>query len=347
MKETNKRIIYWDIIKLFAIFCVIYGHIIQNLNPEERSLWESNIENLIISFHMPLFMIVSGYFARSLFKNRITDVFNQKLVQLYVPSITTYFLTGVVLIFLRQTPLGSGFKSLLEYCLVSYWFLKALFIFYIITSFLILLWDKKKILFVITLISFLLLPTNLLDTVHCISMYPYFLLGLLLWKYENILFNNKRAIVIVSLVVFALLSYFYSPSEYNMYDHLFSWEKEYLLLYIVRFIIGVSASLVCILIIREICLYIGENKFVIYLAKLGTCTLGIYVFQQNFMVFGKYYCKEIVQRINPFRDTVYEFIYFDYIFCFILAIIITLICAYMVIVLRKTKYLRLILLGEK
>lgn len=296
---------------------------------------------------MPLFMILSGYFACSLFRNSLIETFKKKFIQLFIPSLTTYLVTGIILIFLRHTPFITGIHSLLGYCITSYWFLKALFIFYVLTSILYLLWNKNKLLPIFSVIIILTFPIKVLDYVHCISMYPYFLLGLLLRKYENILFNNKRTIVIVSLVVFALLSYFYSPSEYNMYDHLFSWEKEYLLLYIVRFTIGVSASLVCILVIRQICLYIGENKFVMYLAKLGTCTLGIYVFQQNFMVFGKYYCKEIVQRINPFRDTAYEFIYFDYIFCFILAIIITLICAYMVIVLRKTKYLRLILLGEK
>lgn len=65
------------------------------------------------------------------------------------------------------------------------------------------------------------------------------------------------------------------------------------------------------------------------------------------MVTGKYYCIDFVQKINPFKDTIYEFIYYDYIFCLVCATIITLICTYMVIIIRKTKYLKLILLGEK
>ena len=75
---TNKRILYWDIIKFFAIFCVVYGHAIQNLNPPNRSLWDSPMENYIISFHMPLFMIVSGYFARTITKLRIHEIINLK-----------------------------------------------------------------------------------------------------------------------------------------------------------------------------------------------------------------------------------------------------------------------------
>lgn len=344
---TNKRILYWDIIKFFAIFCVVYGHAIQNLNPPNRSLWDSPMENYIISFHMPLFMIVSGYFARTITKLRVYEIIKKKFRQFIIPSVTTYFLTGIILIFLRHTPFIEGLQNLLGYCVYSYWFLKALFIFYVLTTILYFLWKKIKWLSVICIILLLLLPVKILDYVHCISMYPFFIVGLLLWKYEDAFFKRKKLIILISLLLYISLSYFYTPKEYNMYDHLFSWNSEYLLLYFIRILIGISASFICIICIRELCIKTGENSITNYLAKIGTCTLGIYVFQQNFMVIGKYYCIDFVQKINPFKDTIYEFIYYDYIFCLACATIITLICTYMVIIIRKTKYLRLILLGEK
>jgi fucose 4-O-acetylase-like acetyltransferase len=115
----KQRILYWDVIKFFAIFLVVYGHVIQYLNPPERSLWNSFIGENIVSFHMPLFMIVSGYFARSLFKKDIKETVKNKFVQLVIPSVTTYFITGVILIFLRHTPVAEGLKSLLGYCVLS------------------------------------------------------------------------------------------------------------------------------------------------------------------------------------------------------------------------------------
>ena len=344
---TNKRILYWDIIKFFAIFCVTYGHTIQYLNPPERSLWNSFMGEWIVSFHMPLFMIVSGYFARSLLKNKLLDTTKRKFIQLFIPSVSTYFLTGIILIFLRHTPFIEGLQNLLGYCVSSYWFLKALFIFYVLTTILYLLWKKIKWLPAICIILLLLLPVKILDYVHCISMYPFFIVGLLLWKYEDAFFKRKKLIILFSLLLYISLSYFYTPKEYNMHDHLFSWNSEYLLLYFIRILIGISASFICIICIRKLCIKTGENSITNYLAKIGTCTLGIYVFQQNFMVTGKYYCIDFVQKINPFKDTIYEFIYYDYIFCLACATIITLICTYMVIIIRKTKYLRLILLGEK
>lgn len=342
----KKRILYWDLIKFFAIFLVVYGHVIQYLNPVNRILWDSVIESCIFSFHMPLFMIVSGYFARSLFKKDIKEIIKNKFVQLVLTSVTTYFITGVILIFLRHTPVFEGFKILLGKCITSYWFLKALFIFYVLTSALYLISKKNKLLAILSALLLLLLPTNILDYVHCISMYPYFIVGLLLYKYEKIFFHNKKLIVIVSALIYLMLSYFYHPREYNMYNHLFSWNAEYLYLYVIRFIIGISASFVCIILIRKICTMFNGHKTINFLAKIGTCTLGIYIFQQNFTV-PLTYIMELVRSINPFRNTLWEFIYFDYIFCFILTITITAVCTIIVLVLRKTKYLRLILLGEK
>lgn len=343
----KRRILYWDVIKFFAIFLVVYGHVIQYLNPSGRSLWDSFIGESMVSFHMPLFMIVSGYFARSLFKKDIKETVKNKFVQLVIPSVTTYFITGVILIFLRHTPMVEGFKSLLGYCVTSYWFLKALFIFYVLTSVLYLI-TRRNVLFAILLVALLLLlPTDILDYVHCISMYPYFIVGLLLYKNEKKFFHNKKLIVIISALIYLMLSYFYHPREYNMYDHHFDWNAEYLYLYVIRFIIGTSASFVCIILIRKLCMMFNGHKIIDLFAKIGTCTLGIYVFQQNFMVVGKYYCVEFVRSINPFKDTAYEFIYYDYIFCFIWAIVVTAICTAMVLILRRTKYLRLVLLGER
>lgn len=342
----KQRILYWDVIKFFAIFLVVYGHTIQYLNPKIRLLWDSSIINVIYSFHMPLFMLVSGYFARSLFKKDIKEIIKNKFVQLVLTSVTTYIITGVILIFLRHTPVVEGFKILLGKSITSYWFLKALFIFYVLTSVLYQISKKNKLLAILSAALLLLLPTNILDYVHCISMYPYFIVGLLLYKCEKKFFHNKKLIMIVSALIYLMLSYFYHSRDYNMYDHHFDWNTEYLYLYVIRFIIGISASFVCIILIRKICMMFKGHKTIDFLAKIGTCTLGIYIFQQNFTV-PLTYIVELVRSINPFRDTPWEFIYFDYIFCFILTITITAVCTIIVLVLRKTKYLRLILLGEK
>ena len=60
----SNRSLYLDIVKGFAIILVVYGHCIQWHSDEyvSRSLFYSDeLYRIIYSFHMPLFMLVSGY----------------------------------------------------------------------------------------------------------------------------------------------------------------------------------------------------------------------------------------------------------------------------------------------
>lgn len=54
-----KRVLYLDITKGLAIFLVVWGHIIGSREDSSFSLMSYNI---IYSFHMPIFAIISGLF---------------------------------------------------------------------------------------------------------------------------------------------------------------------------------------------------------------------------------------------------------------------------------------------
>ena len=57
------RLVQFDAVKLFAIYMVILGHCIQHLLSSDYLDEPGYI--MIYSFHMPLFMMISGYFASS------------------------------------------------------------------------------------------------------------------------------------------------------------------------------------------------------------------------------------------------------------------------------------------
>lgn len=122
------RIIYWDVIKAFAIFLVVWGHCIQFLQVDTEKCWSSYTCGFIYSFHMPLFMLVSGYFARGIYKKSFSENLRQKTIQILLPSVSTYFVVGLLLIYLRHEPWGYGLVKLVFNCFTSYWFLKALYI---------------------------------------------------------------------------------------------------------------------------------------------------------------------------------------------------------------------------
>ena len=69
MQKT--RNVYIDIVKAVAIILVVFGHCIQYGSGSEflssTAFFENKVFIFIYSFHMPLFMLVSGYlFAYSL-----------------------------------------------------------------------------------------------------------------------------------------------------------------------------------------------------------------------------------------------------------------------------------------
>lgn len=83
MQVTNSksRNIYFDILKGIAIILVAYGHVLQTFN----SNWESSIiGKTIYAFHMPLFMLISGYFFYpSVKKTDYNHFIKKRFIHLY------------------------------------------------------------------------------------------------------------------------------------------------------------------------------------------------------------------------------------------------------------------------
>ena len=93
---SNKRDTILDSIKAFCITIVVIGHCIQygsGLNYLKEELFFDNILfKLIYSFHMPLFMIISGYlFAYSITRNWAKVLF-QKVRSLILPIFSWAFI---------------------------------------------------------------------------------------------------------------------------------------------------------------------------------------------------------------------------------------------------------------
>lgn len=74
MEIVKKRIVFLDVLKAIAIFLVVWGHSMQNFTTD-KLYWEYDAcIQVIYSFHMPLFMMISGFFSASLLKRVL--VFN-------------------------------------------------------------------------------------------------------------------------------------------------------------------------------------------------------------------------------------------------------------------------------
>ena len=62
-QQIKPREYYLDAVKAIAIILTVLGHCIQWILGD--TFGEDRLELFIYSFHMPLFMIISGYFFQS------------------------------------------------------------------------------------------------------------------------------------------------------------------------------------------------------------------------------------------------------------------------------------------
>ena len=69
--EKKKRNPYWDNVKGILVILVVLGHLLELMAgriPGALYLW-----SMIYSFHMPAFLIISGYFAKRSQKNKLDN----------------------------------------------------------------------------------------------------------------------------------------------------------------------------------------------------------------------------------------------------------------------------------
>ena len=129
--ESTKRDYYFDNLKGFLIFTVVFGHILENIS---NDIVNSEYLVLVIYlFHMPLFTFVSGYFAKR--SSRTTQEKVTEMLKIYLIAQIVYTLFYKFIINVPDT------KLKLLYPNWTLWYLLSLVCWYIISDY---IKDNKK-----------------------------------------------------------------------------------------------------------------------------------------------------------------------------------------------------------
>lgn len=125
MTEKKERIYYWDNLKGLLILLVVLGHYVEYAMPLKPSL--SCVWTAIYSFHMPAFVLVSGYFLGKSKRNPVERI--PKVLGLYVLMQVLYmirplFCENEVKMHLASPEYGCWFLLFLTYGYVLAYFLK-------------------------------------------------------------------------------------------------------------------------------------------------------------------------------------------------------------------------------
>ena len=179
-----------DSLKGFLILLVVLGHLIGNLQVSWGGVW-----NLIYTFHMPLFVLISGYFSGR-------DSINVK--NILKPLFAFQFISILIL-----TILGSKFS--ISYFLIPHWTLW--YLLSLIFWRLILRYTPEKLIdnpyvylgiaLLATITIGLFLPHGrVLSAQRTINFFPFFLMGYYFreGKIKQKICNNSISIILLAIV---------------------------------------------------------------------------------------------------------------------------------------------------
>lgn len=276
--KVSKRIKYIDVLKAFTIFLVLWGHSIFHFSSYRSNNW---VYDFIYSFHMPLFMMLSGYFAYSSLKLKPVDFIKKKFIQLLLPCLTWGLLIWITYrsgIYKGEFHLNTLFRGWLG-LIYNFWFLKSCFICFIL-SYLAYQCHRYKLLILIILTIICLF----INRFNIYLMFPSFIVGLFLKERTDLLhyvYQHQLFFWIIFLGLFISKPYIFHSVQ-NMSEVIpsgyYSTMIPFILNRLYRIIEGIIGALSFISLFH----LLFNNKDNIYINRCsdwGKYTLGIYILQ--------------------------------------------------------------------
>ena len=326
----NTRIEYLDIVKVVTIYLVIVGHVIAMM--VNGFYVGGRLYAFIYSFHMPLFMLLCGYFvsARAM-QGSFGMLLMTKAKQLLLPSVTCAVICCIYLYLARNC------VSFRDEIIGNSWFLKVLFVYYAIFYLLKHTRIKDEIILPISCVLLFVIPGG--ATLQINLLWPFFVCGYLLRKYsvlDKFGFSWGYAIGFVLLFI----------ASYSLQRNLdipnyvpINIETLYGQWYIIllRYVVGFSGSLAAIALISIIYKHFGTSSILLSkIAKYGQWTLGVYVLQT-------------ILVINVFSDTLAWYVESEVMLDLVVAPILSLFflgaCLFLINLFSKNKILDLLMFG--
>jgi len=290
MNSKNSRDYLFDNYKVILIFLVVVGHFIQPAYGNNLIL--DALKWMIVSFHMPAFIFISGYFSK---RDTPFIVSFRKLAVPYLVYEVIYYLFYTFII-QKDTGLYLARPKF------SLWYLMALFAWRIITPYI----KKVPHHMVLSVIAGLMIgcsdiPGNFLSIHRILVFYPFFLAGIhfdreFITKYRNVN-TQKIALLLITIAFGALipLSQYSAKIFYGRYgyDSLGQSALEGIACRIACYAISFVMTYALMFIIRE--------KETCY-SYIGSRTMAVYLFHGLAYNFIKD-CTDILEHVDTIGET--------------------------------------------
>lgn len=325
----------FDFIKFMAIFLVLWGHAVAELRTAEYA--SNPLFRFIYSFHMPLFMMIVGFFSANIYRRSFREMVTRKFRQLILPFIFFAFVMAIV------SRVFLGYGRFINHFVNGLWFLKSSFVcvllYWVATS----LFKNKRRGMVLTLIISILLEPALsflpytfyqyIPNFELARMYPCFLVGAILHGNYEQFKATTGYLACCCFVVFCLLYIGWDSSFFTSQVLAADWHYWY------RLAIGLAGSLFIISVVEILFSRLDHiPKFLDLCCLWGQETLGIYCLQTLIL-------EILLARYVKFEDS--NIVIFNFVITPLISLVVMGVCIYMVKLIKANRYLGCLFLGKE
>ena len=283
---SKRESFFWDVVKGTAIFLMLWGHCIQFCALNEVNCFEDIAYKTIYSFHMPVFMLVSGYlFYYSFQKRNLPELLEHRIRGMLHPIIMATIFNNVLMLvpsLVLSKHVNILYGRLFGGIGNDLWFLWAVLYCSVLTAVFGKLTAKPWLRFLLMIVggtAILLVP----QWDMTLFMYPYFVAGFFCGMYRR---HAKRLWKLVRypvLILFPVLLTFYQTKHYIYITPMFSEAlglEASMKIAFFRWAIGFVGS-VWMLTIMDFLLCLGERVPAVQsclraVSRLGRNSLQIY-----------------------------------------------------------------------
>lgn len=325
-KNGYSRNLQLDILKSFAIALVVWGHVIQFSSTGAFDFYENQVFQFIYSFHMPLFMEISGYlFWKSLNKRSLSQIFLKQYKSIIVPIIV-WTVIYVFLDYCKGYLNLDLFGELIDYIyqrFFSLWYLWSLIFASLATA---LIYKKidNPIIRIICYMAFwlclFLMPGKYILYKGChLWMFPYFLSGFYFHKYETEIQRKMNKYHWICIPVFFIMLYFFGREHFiytsgiNPFDSKYGFYEQ-IIIDIYRWIIGFAGIGMMTFAVKKIVKIRKLSCISNIFKRLSNAALYIYMLQPImisyfYIKYYNYYVNEMNGGVNKLTSNVFLFNY--------------------------------------
>ncbi len=305
MENKREREPLPDLLRGFAIILVVMGHCIQEGSgaavQTEQLYFGDRLYQLIYSFHMPLFMMVSGYLNWKSINQSATNrerisLIKRRAASLLVPIFLWTAMDYVRILILNFVKGNAQPEALIFVyfynALHKLWFLWAVWWCFLIVCLMHYIFRDAIILYGLGFLLLFVIPDGLGLGAYK-YMLPYFLFGFYAhdfmhgkrWQLD---FKPRFWMLLLSGLAFAVLFVYYNEDiliYLSGYKLIGKQVGRQLWIDCYRLIIGFVGSLFFILLWQNLSVRNGSVNGLNMLRRLGADSMGIYILSEYFVIF--------------------------------------------------------------